>query len=86
MIGFGLNNLSGPEPEVGVEVVLPAVVAEMVDDYRPEDVIREPGPDDHDATLEWALDRYAMLLRQVTDSATVLDSLRWRIARCEVTR
>ena len=41
-------------------------------------------PDDHDATLEWALDRYAVLLRQVGDSAIVLDSLRYRIARCEV--
>ena len=82
VLGLKACLVFNPEPEA--EVVLPAVVAKMVDDYRPVDAIRELGPEDHDATLEWALDRYAVLLRQVGDSAIVLDSLRYRIARCEV--
>ena len=68
------------------EVVLAAVVAQALDDYAPVDAIRELSPDDHDATLEWALDRYAVVLRQMTDTVLVLDSLRMRLAKCEVRR
>lgn len=35
-----------------------------------------PGPLDHDASREWAVDRYTVLLHHFQDTVAVLDSLR----------
>lgn len=72
------------EATTSPEVVLDAVVAKMLADYHPGDVILTP--DEYDAAMADIASRYFVAQQQLRDSMAVLDSLRLRIGRCEVRR
>ena len=61
-------------PQSRIEVILPAVIAGALEDYRPVDALTV-SPDDYDAAADWCWDQYMEVTAVMWQQAFRADSL-----------